>query len=144
MIENYATTQGPSEHLSWKELASKSGAPYPVKWQYSRAMPLSIVFEAIRSRTRPISAIRINSAYRPLAYNLSIGSKKNSQHVQGRALDLALPSRMSIEEFRDIALEVAHIPGSKLRGIGVYPWGIHIDIRPATRIARWGGTTSRA
>lgn len=128
---------GPSAHLSWTEMACRNGEPYPEEWRVSRARPLALIFEEIR---QPIDApIRINSAYRPLLYNLSIGSKAPSQHVQGRGLDMGLPDGFSLIDFLNIILGVAHRPGSLLRGIGVYPWGVHVDTRPTTRLARWRG-----
>ncbi len=83
--------------------------------------------------------MRINSAFRHLEYNLSIGSTKTSQHVEGRALDLGIPRAMELVDFLGIILDVANRPGSRMRGIGVYPTFIHIDTRPSVRLARWRG-----
>lgn len=131
-------THGPSLHLGWAELACHNGVPYPLDWRESRAVPLAVEFEAIRSLLGvPISIL---SAYRTPAYNARIpGAAKASQHVQGRALDLAVPKGLAVRDVLRAALAVAHRPESKLRGIGEYAWGVHIDIRPGLRLARWSG-----
>jgi uncharacterized protein YcbK (DUF882 family) len=134
---------GPSEHLSWNELACQDRTPYPERWHISRAQPLGLVFEQVRAVAGD-QPIDIHSAYRHLEYNLAIGSKKTSQHVEGRALDLGVPDGLTLEDFLAAILDVAHLPGSRLRGIGVYPTFLHIDIRPAERIHRWPGTREMA
>ena len=75
---------GPSEHLSWKELACKDGTPYPEKFKLDgRVFQLALVFEDIRSIwNKPIV---IHSAYRSPEHNRKIGGARNSQHVEGRA-----------------------------------------------------------
>ena len=146
MTGTTAPSGGPSAHLTWDELACNNGVPYPARWRHSRAIPLSLVFEAIR---QPIGPIRINSAYRTPEYNLAIGSRPPSQHVQGRALDLGLPKGMLMRDFLAVVLEVAQYPidsiimgvkPAKLTGIGVYPTFIHIDTRPSARLVRWNGS----
>ena len=129
---------GPSAHLSWDELACNDGTPYPFEWRVVRAEPLALEFEAIRVIVG--GPIDINSAYRTLAHNRKSKSRPTSQHVQGRGLDLGLPPWLTLLSFSGIVLEVAHRPGSRLRGIGLYPRFIHIDTRPSIRLARWRGS----
>lgn len=130
---------GPSPHLSWSELACKNGVPYPAEWRTTRAAVLAAEFERIRAAVgKPITIL---SAYRTPAYNARIsGAAKNSQHVQGRALDLKPPAGMTLSQFLKIVLAVARADGSKIRGVGEYAWGVHIDIRPADRLVRWSGS----
>ena len=137
---------GPSAHLPWDDLACNNGVPYPARWRHSRAIPLSLVFEAIRQIIG--GPIRVNSAYRDRDYNRKVGGSRKSQHVEGRALDLGLPKGMLMRDFLYVVLDVArHPPGYirgtdpvKLTGIGVYPTFIHIDTRPSARLVRWNGT----
>lgn len=132
-----------SPHLSWRELACHDEArtPYPPKFR-ARAIALGSLFEMIRGRVQ--GPITIGSAYRTEAHNRKpqskggAGGSRKSQHVQGRALDLHLPSGWELKDFLKIVLDVAHL--GRLTGIGVYPWGIHIDIRPSKRIVRWKGS----
>ncbi len=137
---------GPSEHLSWAELACNDGTPYPADWKIDRAVPLAIVFEAIREIIG--GPIRINSAYRTVEYNRLVGGSRKSQHVEGRALDLGLPKGMLMKDFLAVALEVAEYPSAakyaRLTGIGVYPNFLHVDIRPSARLVRWNGNRAAA
>ncbi len=129
---------GPTPHLSWAELACKNGVAYPQEWRTTRAAVLAAEFERIRAAVgKPITIL---SAYRTPAYNARIpGAAKNSQHVQGRALDLSTPAGLTRGQFLKIVLSVARGEGSKIRGVGEYAWGVHIDIRPGERLVRWSG-----
>ncbi len=135
--------RGPSPHLSWDELACRDGTPYPEEWKTSRAVPLSIEFEIVRAtlsgNLKRDTPIHIGSAYRTLSHNRSVGGSRNSKHVLGLALDLWTPKEIGLLDFLDIVIEVAHRRDGRVRGIGSYPWGVHIDIRSSSRIARWKG-----
>lgn len=128
---------GPSPHLSWKELACKDGAPYPTEWRTTRAVVLAAEFEAIRAEVgKPIT---IGSAYRTRAWNRKVGGAKHSQHVEGRALDLYPPAGMSVNDLYVVCSRRARTAGSAIRGIGIYPTFVHIDVRPGARIQFWTG-----
>lgn len=73
--------------------------------------------------------IKINSGYRTKEYNAKIGGSRNSQHVEGTAVDLALPKGLTVDKFAEHAEKIG------FRGIGKYPWGIHVDVRET--VARW-------
>src|SRR5690606_9510833 len=86
-LASHSFDRGPSQHLSWKELACKDGTPYPDEFKLDgRVFQLAAVFEDIR-RVCGNKPIRINSAYRSPAHNKKIGGARNSQHLHGRALD---------------------------------------------------------
>lgn len=134
--------RGPSPHLSWRELACKDGAPYPVQWRKTRARELARLFEHIRAIwSRPIS---IGSAYRTPEHNRRVGGARHSQHVYGRALDLHPPRGVSVEEFarriRLLADELCDAGEDLVGGLGYYPWGVHADTRPGTRLVVFHGT----
>lgn len=134
---------GPTSHLSWGELACNDGTPYPVEWRAALAYPLACEFEIIRATVGGAigedTPIEIGSAFRTLKHNrVSKGSLK-SKHMDGIALDLWTPGEFALLDFLDVVLLVARREGSRVRGIGVYPWGIHFDIREGGRIARWRG-----
>lgn len=129
---------GPSANLSWDELACHDGTPYPVEWRSDRAVELASAFERIRELCG--FPLLVNSGYRTPMYNRSIGGAKNSQHVEGRALDLrpaVVGGRPALQRIRDAA-ETARREGL-IRGIGVYANFIHIDTRPGTA-ATWRGS----
>lgn len=135
---------GPTPHVAWRELACKDGpsgapgTPYPTEWRNDRAVPLCGEFEVIRATFG--GPIQIGSAFRTLTHNRSAGSFDTSQHPHGLALDLWTPRGLGVLDFLDIVIAASRRPAGIIRGIGVYPWGIHIDIRKSNRIARWKGT----
>ena len=127
---------GPSEHLSWKELACKDGTPYPEKFiKDGRIFKLASVFENIRAMYG--LPITINSAYRTPEHNRKIGGARNSQHVQGRALDLHPPKKCPIEKFYNDIRQNADDFG--IHGIGHYKTFVHVDIRPSNKLVAWNG-----
>ena len=131
---------GPSEHLSWKELACKDGTPYPEKFKLDgRVSTLALVFENIRSIWG--KSILIHSAYRSPEHNRKIGGARNSQHVEGRALDLAPPKGVTISEFYDAIKLRANEFG--IHGIGRYPTFVHVDIRPVDKLVSWNGNGTK-
>lgn len=78
--------------------------------------------------------ITINSAYRSPEHNAKIGGVRNSQHVLGRAADIAVQGMTT----RQVAAEIEKLiaSGQMLQGaIGIYPTFVHYDIRK-TRV-RW-------
>lgn len=133
-------TNGPSPHLSWKELACKDGTPYPFEWRDNRAIQLAEIFEMIRSSfgSRPI---KILSAYRTPSHNKKVGGARNSQHLHGRALDLKPPDDVSIQDLHRFIIDKAR--STMIRGIGKYKTFIHIDIRPTDNIVKWSGSGVR-
>lgn len=133
--------QGPSPHLSWAELACKDGTPYPPELDWHVIRILSEAFEGIRHRLgdRPI---KILSAYRTWTHNKAAKGAPNSQHPRGTALDLKPPGR-SVNVLKNAVLEEAR-ENKHIRGVGVYPWGVHIDVRVSPRLVRWNGTRKHA
>ena len=127
------SSKGPSKHLSWKELACKDETSYPAKWRHSRVLALATLFERIRKDCGNKS-IRITSAYRTHEWNKLIGGARNSQHKEGRALDLIPPKGMSVNKFYKIIRDISYIGG-----IGRYKSFVHIDIRPSSRLVAWTG-----
>ena len=134
---------GPSAHLTWSELACHDAecTPYPTRFRQTRARRLAAVFEALR-RACGDRPIRVLSAYRTPDHNRRVGGSRRSQHVEGRALDLAPPRGWTVAQFHDVVRWLA-CTDRRLGGFGYYPaWGVHIDIRPRPargRLAVWNG-----
>lgn len=128
---------GPSEHLSFHELACKDGTPYPKQFiTDGRVFRLAEVFENIRRiYGKPITIL---SAYRTPEHNRRVGGARNSMHVQGRALDLKPPLGVSVNKFYDDIRKCVDDFG--IRGIGKYKTFVHIDIRPTLKLAVWSGS----
>lgn len=91
-------------------------------------------FEALRTKlgNKPLVIL---SAYRHSAYNKKIGGALKSQHSEGRALDIKTPKGMKPRELFDIMVSLAN--STPIRGVGLYRWGCHMDVRPQTRLSLW-------
>lgn len=133
----------PSDHLTWAELACKDGTPYPDAFvEDGRVDDLCRLFEAIRALLGH-RQLTVLSAYRTPAHNRSIGGARDSQHVQGRALDLRPPAgRTPFEMYSAIRAAKAdgHLPD--LGGIGLYNTFVHVDCRARVEgrpLAVWNG-----
>lgn len=125
---------GPSPHLSWPELAGRDRlrTPYPLDWRTTRAVELAAAFEALRAAVGlPLVVL---SAYRTPAHNRKVGGVPDSQHVQGRALDLAPPAGWNAEQLAAVAADV-----DLIRGLGLYPSFVHVDVRPTAERVIWRG-----
>ena len=125
-----------TEHLSLEEVAchDEGRTPYPEAWRTSRLIPLAEAFEYVRKVFG--SAIVIDSGYRTEEYNRSIGGARNSQHVQGRALDLC-PSNGNLPALQN-AVRQARAAGL-INGIGYYPTFVHMDTREGQQATWYGG-----
>jgi uncharacterized protein YcbK (DUF882 family) len=77
-------------------------------------------------------AVTINSAYRTPPKNKAVGGKAYSQHLYGRAADIAVRGKTP----KKVA-EYAEKLMPKKGGIGIYKNFVHIDVR-ATK-SRWNG-----
>lgn len=131
-----SSVNGPTEHLTWNELACKDGTSYPHKFvEDGRVYRLAQVFENIR-KSLGDGSIKIHSAYRTVDYNRKVGGKPNSYHLQGMALDIAHSSATpkSVQKF--IQLNWMELG---VRGLGIYTTFTHIDIRPTQNIVIWDG-----
>ena len=149
MTSDQRLDAGPSTHLTWAELACHDVArtPYPARWRQSRARRLATVFEAIRHACGD-HPLRVLSGYRTPAHNRAVGGARNSQHVQGRAIDLAPPRGWSVKRFHAVVRAVAS-EDPRIGAVGYYRWGVHVDIRARRkgRLVAWSavgpGTPAR-
>ena len=90
-----------------------------------------------RVRKRFLKPMPINSAYRSPDHNADVGGSVNSQHLYGKAFDIALASVEDAYVLEELALEegftaIGRYPGQKF---------IHIDMRPPKEdgsIYQWG------
>ena len=87
------------------------------------ARELPMVLQYIRMRVG--KAVTINSAYRTAGHNKSVGGTDYSQHLYGTAADLKTPSGWTPAKMANVAREIMADWG----GVGIYDWGIHVDVR---------------
>ena len=137
-------SDGPSPNLRWSEMACKDSArtPYPAEWRRTRAVSLAFAFEAVRCEYG--LPIAILSGYRTPAHNKSIpGASKNSQHMQGRALDLKPLKGKPLRPLIEAVQAVARRGDTDLRGVGLYETFVHIDVRQSEHVVTWPGSSLR-
>lgn len=149
---------GPSQHLTWAELAchDRFRSPYPQDWrgEPTRAVALAKAFEDIRSECSVGVAeltqgrivecpIVVTEGYRTLGYQEMLRTAhpeyraaKKSQHVEGRAIDLACPRLLPYEQFVLCVKRAASRIDSPIRYLEVWPARlyVHVDVRPTQRL----------
>lgn len=86
------------------------------------AEKLPMVLQFIRARVN--RSVTINSAYRTEKHNKSVGGASNSQHLLGYAADIKVVGYKP-QTLANIAREIMPDWG----GVGIYDWGIHVDVR---------------
>lgn len=73
-----------------------------------------------------------NSAIRCAKRNAEVGGASNSQHLYGTAADISVPGATP----KAVAAYIETLlPNTG--GIGIYSWGVHVDVRKAK--SRWNG-----
>jgi uncharacterized protein YcbK (DUF882 family) len=127
---------GPTQHLTWREMACHDGTEYPKQWRDSRAVIIAQAFEGVRKLFGD-KPIKILSGYRTETYNKKIGGAKFSQHVQGRALDLRPPDGVDVDTFYNTIR--ANVDSLGIHGLGRYTTFVHIDVRPTDKLVSWKG-----
>ena len=100
---------------------------------YPAEIDMNMVKIADKIRNRIGKPITINSGLRCKTHNANVGGVSNSKHLLGKAADLGCPSGCTPTQMASIAEEIMGDTG----GIGIYPWGIHIDTRSTK--SRWNG-----
>lgn len=76
---------------------------------------------------------RINSGLRCKQHNANVGGATRSQHLYGTAADIGTIDGTTPEEMAAFAETLLPNTG----GIGIYSWGIHVDVRGSK--SRWSG-----
>lgn len=128
-IRAYSKAQDGSKALSTnfkvREFACQDGSD-PV----FIAEKLVNILQAIRNHFgQPIT---INSGFRTASHNKKVGGAAQSQHLYGMAADIVVAG-VSPQLVADYAEKLLPNYG----GIGVYSWGVHIDVRE--KKSRWKG-----
>jgi len=115
-----------AKNFKVKEFACKDGSD-----TIFIADKLPMVLQYIRMRIG--KAITINSAYRTQEHNAKEGGEEFSMHLYGAAADLKKPSGWTPANMAAVAREIMPDWG----GVGIYSWGIHVDVSPTFR--NWNG-----
>ena len=124
-----------SEHFSVAELSCRCGCGY-----CAPSADLITLAEEIRAILgKPMI---VHSCCRCARHNAEVGGKKDSKHLTGHAMDFSVQG-MSPAVVRAYILNAYACRGqlSLLGGIGLYKWGVHIDIDKAAdgHLRMWEG-----
>ena len=76
--------------------------------------------------------VDVNSGFRSAGHNKKVGGAAYSRHLYGTAADIAV---RGVAPEKVYAYAETLLPASG--GIGLYSWGIHVDVRPEK--GRWRG-----
>jgi uncharacterized protein YcbK (DUF882 family) len=122
---------GLTKNFSKSEFECKCGCEMP-KDVLENIKEVANQLQFIRNQVE--KPIKINSAYRCLEHNRSIGSNDTSQHVLGKAVDIVIAEFIPIEvnNLLDVFMESGDI---KQGGLGLYNTFVHYDIRGTK--SRW-------
>ncbi|HRN80165.1 MAG TPA: D-Ala-D-Ala carboxypeptidase family metallohydrolase [Ferruginibacter sp.] len=78
--------------------------------------------------------IIVNSGYRTIAYNRSVGGAPNSQHLTANAADIRIKG-IAPKKLAETIEKLISEGKLKFKGLGIYPTFVHVDLRKNK--ARW-------
>ena len=70
--------------------------------------------------------LEVSCMYRCPAHNAAVGGVPNSQHVLGTAADVQTPSYPQCHTPEQLRWYAKQLP---FDGVGLYEWGVHVDVR---------------
>lgn len=115
-----------AKNFQVKEFACKDGSD-----TVFIAEKLPMVCQYIRVREG--KSITPSNGYRTPGHNASVGGEEFSMHLYGAAVDLLTPKGSTPQKMAGYAREIMPDWG----GVGIYEWGIHVDVSPIKR--DWNG-----
>ncbi len=121
-----------SKYFTREEFRCQCKGKYCNGFPYEPTKELIFTLDRIRERLGvPITIVESGgSGVRCAKHNAEVGGVYNSEHLYGRAADLhssASPAAMKA---------AAEAVMGKTGGIGLYDWGIHVDVG---KYSRWNG-----
>jgi uncharacterized protein YcbK (DUF882 family) len=128
------------------EFDCHDGTPYPHIWQ-DRLEALISQLDVIRGAWG--GPLRVVSGYRSPTWNAKVGGAGASQHMEGRAADIApfCDQRAMAVNCADLHARILRLISTSslplVGGLGLYPGWVHVDIRPKPpdgHIAQWTGS----
>lgn len=114
-----------SEHFDSSEFACKCGCGGLNNGANVNPKLVNLLENIRGIVNRPIF---LSNAYRCPEHNKDVGGVANSQHIYGNAADIIANFNTPEELY-----QAAELAGAD--GLGIYPWGIHVDVRGYK--ARW-------
>lgn len=118
-----------TENFTANELFSKS--PDAPNEHY---LDDNLIHAAQFLRTYYNTPVRVNSSFRTINHNTSIGGAKSSKHLTGKAIDLSFPNNPEIlEQYnQDIVNKSGvflELKTMGINGFGLYDSFLHVDTR---------------
>jgi len=120
-----------TKNFSKSEFESKCGREMPEE-VYFNVVKVANQLQYLRDYLG--KPIKVNSAYRSPEHNASVGGVKTSQHILGKAADIAIkgmPTDILYQYIEDAISNGEMLQG----GLGLYDTFVHYDIRGTK--ARW-------
>ncbi|MFF8476168.1 D-Ala-D-Ala carboxypeptidase family metallohydrolase [Streptomyces sp. NPDC015414] len=104
ILNSLESGDGSSAHFDWSEFYSKDGSGFgggkvsatQVKENVRRLM---YKLEAVRKKAGD-SSITVNSGFRSIAHNSSVGGASNSMHVYGVAADIVVAGHTTLQTYK--------------------------------------------
>ena len=114
-----------SPHFSRDECACRDGCGFDTP---DGALPE--LAEAVRDILK--EPMIVHSVCRCRAHNAAVGGSPTSKHLKGQAMDFHVRGLSPVAVYNAIvkAWHDGRLPG--LGGVGLYDWGVHIDMYRAT------------
>lgn len=131
-VPNSGTSDDPWDDIKYftrEEFRCTCGGRYCNGFPVEPDMEMVKILDIIRENSGPFTP---NSSIRCPERNAEVGGAANSQHLYGTAADISVPGKTPQEA---AAFAETLLPNTG--GIGIYPWGIHVDTRKDK--ARWRG-----
>ena len=113
-----------TEHFQVKEFACNDGSD-----TVFIADKLPMVCEYVRMRCG--TGVKPSSGYRTPTYNArpDVQGEEFSMHLYGAAADLLCPAGVTPKQMAKFAREIM----PRFGGVGIYSWGVHVDVSPTFR-----------
>jgi len=93
---------------------------------------LVTVLQDVRTHFKAATNVGDHSGFRTATHNKNVGGSATSQHLYGMAADLHVVGVAPKEVYAYLDKKY---PGTY--GIGLYSWGVHVDVRKEK--SRWNG-----
>jgi uncharacterized protein YcbK (DUF882 family) len=123
-------------HLSEFACNDKDRTPVPPRF-FDNVTALANDLQVIRDTIN--EPLIINSGYRTVNYNKSIGGANASQHLIANAADIRAKG-LTPEQLKTVVENLIQQGKIGIRGIGIYDTFIHVD-RRSSQVARWDERT---
>jgi len=120
-----------TKNFKLSEFHSKDGGDMPFK-VFRNILLIAEQVQIIRDYID--KPIHINSAYRSINHNMSVGGARRSQHLLGTALDIVVEG-ITVKETYKIITQMIDDNLLTIKGLGKYDNFTHIDNR--SKESRW-------